>query len=78
MLLCTPAILLGQVVPAWLNIAGAFLFLAVALAAVVWSYVVFTRVRATSARGVPIAGLILGVMAVVLAAGMAAMPATFG
>ena len=68
-LLATPAVLLGDVVPRWLAIGGAAAFTAVAFAALLWSAAVYLRVRGTSARGVPIAGIALGLIAVAVSAG---------
>lgn len=68
LLLITPAFLLQQVVPDALAIVGAVIFTLVAFAAVVWSFVVFLDQRGRPGRGVPIAGLIVGVIVVVTAA----------
>lgn len=68
LLLLTPAYFLGQVVPSWLAIVGAVLFLLVAVGALAWSWFVFVGVRSTPARGVPIAGIAIGVIPAVVAA----------
>lgn len=74
MLLLTPAVFLGMVVPEWLAAAGAWLFLALAVAALAGSWLVFVRTRGTPASGVPIAGLVFGVLAVLLAVGVLLLP----
>lgn len=76
-LLTVPAVLLGSVVPVWLATTGALLFTGAAVAAVVWSYRVYQQHRETSARGVPIAGLIVGLI-VVMMAGLVVVPAAMG
>jgi hypothetical protein len=73
-LLITPAVLLGLVVPAWLAAVGAWLFLALAVLALAWSWIVFLRTRGTPAVGVPIAGLVFGVLSVCLAVGVVLLP----
>jgi hypothetical protein len=72
-LVVVPALFLGQVVPEWLAVAGAFLFLFAAIAALVWSYRVYLVNRTTPGRGVPLTGVILGVLVVVLA-GLVVVP----
>jgi hypothetical protein len=70
LLLVTPAVLLGYVIPQWLAIGGAVVFTAVAVGAFVWSWAVYLRVRGTPASGVPIAGIALGFIAGVVSAGV--------
>ena len=70
LLLLTPAVLLGYVIPGWLAIVGAVAFTAIALGAFLWSWAVFLRVRGTRASGVPIAGIALGFIAGVVSAGV--------
>jgi heme A synthase len=77
LLLLVPAVLLGRVVPQWLSILGAFLFLAVAVAALVWTYRTYSAHRGTPARGVSMAGLVLGVIVVVVA-GLVLVPYAMG
>lgn len=67
-LLLAPVALLGQVVPQWLSLVGFLLFIVVAFAALAWSFIVFVRVEKSSARGVPIAGIAIGVVVVVVSA----------
>ncbi|MCU1439814.1 MAG: hypothetical protein JWP85_811 [Rhodoglobus sp.] len=67
LLLLVPAMFLAQVVPQWLAIAGAFLFLIAAVASLVWTYLTYVAHRGTPARGVPMAGLVIGVIVVVVA-----------
>lgn len=74
LLLTTPAYFLGQVVPGWLAIVGAVLFLTAAVVSLVWSYILLVQLRGSSARGIPIAGVAIGVISVVLAA-MIILPA---
>ena len=73
-LVVVPAALLGQVVPQWLAIVGAVVFLGVAIAALIWSYRVYQEHRGTPARGVPIAGVAIGVIPM-LAAALVLVPA---
>ena len=67
-LLITPAYFLGQVVPSWLAVAGAAVFLVVAVGALAWSWFVYVGVRSKPARGVPIAGIAIGIIPAMLAA----------
>lgn len=67
-LLLVPAYFLGQVVPSWLALVGAVLFLAAAVGALAWSWSVYVSVRSKPARGVPIAGIVVGIIPAVLAA----------
>lgn len=62
-----PLVFAFAVVPQSLAIAGAVLFAAFAVGALALSYVLYLKTRNTKARGVPIAGVALGVIAVVLA-----------
>lgn len=73
-LLLTPAVFLGLVVPDWLAAVGAWLFLALSVVALAWSWIVFVRTRGTPAAGVPIAGTVFGVLAVLLAVGVLLLP----
>lgn len=67
-LLLVPAYFLGIVVPPWLAIVGAFLFTLVAIGALLWSYATYLRREKPRDRGVPLAGIPLGVIAVVVSA----------
>ncbi|MDO7881679.1 hypothetical protein [Antiquaquibacter soli] len=68
LLLLVPAYFLGQVVPPWLAIAGALLFAGVAIAALLWSWSFFARRSKRSDRGIPMAGVAIGVIVVLLSA----------
>lgn len=68
LLVLTPAYFLGQVVPPWLALVGAVLFLVAAVGALAWSWFVYVSVRSTPASGVPIAGIAIGIIPAVIAA----------
>jgi hypothetical protein len=68
LLLVTPAVFLGMVVPDWLSVVGAVLFAVAAVGSFLWSYAVYRQQSGRSSQGVPIAGLIIGGIVAVVAA----------
>lgn len=68
LLLVTPAVLLGMVVPDWLSAIGGLLFGVLAVGSFIWSYLVYRQERGRPTRGVPIMGIIIGAIVAVVAA----------